>query len=66
MPQGVGGKPGGGGEYGAQKASGEPENVLLDYMPFVVGALIAAHLLAFAYWIYRVAVEKQPQRRKVS
>ncbi|KAK4600521.1 hypothetical protein RGQ29_010248 [Quercus rubra] len=37
---------------------------LLDAVPFVVVLLIAAHVLALVYWIYRLATEKQPQRRK--
>ncbi|KMZ66941.1 unknownprotein [Zostera marina] len=36
----------------------------LIYVPFVVVILIAAHVIALVYWIYRVATEKQPQRRK--
>ncbi|XP_054818217.1 uncharacterized protein LOC129317842 [Prosopis cineraria] len=36
----------------------------LDQVPFVVVVLIAAHVLALVYWIYRLATERQPQRRK--
>ncbi|XP_028799083.1 uncharacterized protein LOC114754484 [Neltuma alba] len=31
---------------------------------FLVVVLIAAHVLALVYWIYRLATERQPQRRK--
>lgn len=37
---------------------------IVEYAPFIVVALIIAHLLAFVYWIYRVAMEKPPERRK--
>ncbi|KAF7817318.1 Transmembrane protein [Senna tora] len=37
---------------------------ILDAVPFLVVVLIAAHVLALVYWIYRLATEKQPQRRK--
>ncbi|PRQ26853.1 hypothetical protein RchiOBHm_Chr6g0299081 [Rosa chinensis] len=38
----------------------------LEAVPFIVLLLIAAHVLALVYWIYRLATEKekQPQRRK--
>ncbi|KAG6649774.1 hypothetical protein CIPAW_07G233700 [Carya illinoinensis] len=36
----------------------------LQAVPLLVVALIAAHVLALVYWIYRLATEKQPQRRK--
>ncbi|GKV03104.1 hypothetical protein SLEP1_g15467 [Rubroshorea leprosula] len=36
----------------------------LDLVPFLVVVLIAAHVLALVYWIYRLVTEKQPQRRK--
>ncbi|BBN15015.1 hypothetical protein MPTK1_6g16300 [Marchantia polymorpha subsp. ruderalis] len=52
------------GRVGAQQRA-DPDGQALRVVPFVVVALIVAHLLAFAYWIYRVAVEKQPQRRKI-
>ncbi|KAL4182272.1 hypothetical protein AMTRI_Chr12g275140 [Amborella trichopoda] len=37
---------------------------VIGWVPFLVVALIVAHLLAFAYWIYRVATERQSHRRK--
>ncbi|PON94578.1 Transmembrane protein [Trema orientale] len=37
---------------------------LLDAVPLMVVLLIAAHVFALVYWIYRLATEKQPQRRK--
>ncbi|XP_018833637.1 uncharacterized protein LOC109000993 [Juglans regia] len=37
---------------------------LLEAVPLMVVVLIAAHVLALVYWIYRLASEKQPQRRK--
>lgn len=37
---------------------------IVEYTPYVVVALIVAHLIAFVYWIYRVAMEKPPERRK--
>ncbi|GKU87431.1 hypothetical protein SLEP1_g1827 [Rubroshorea leprosula] len=33
-------------------------------VPFFVVLLIAAHVLALIYWIYRLATEKQTQRGK--
>ncbi|XP_021671395.1 uncharacterized protein LOC110658183 [Hevea brasiliensis] len=36
----------------------------LDLVPLLVVLLIAAHVLALVYWIYRLATDKQPQRRK--
>ncbi|KAK9207758.1 hypothetical protein WN944_000104 [Citrus x changshan-huyou] len=36
----------------------------LDLVPLIVVLLIAAHVFALVYWIYRLATEKQPQRRK--
>ncbi|GMY29127.1 Transmembrane protein [Fagus crenata] len=36
----------------------------LDVVPLMVVVLIAAHVFALVYWIYRLATEKQPQRRK--
>ncbi|XXG58153.1 hypothetical protein AAC387_Pa04g0539 [Persea americana] len=42
-----------------------PRAWILDAVPFFVVVLIAAHVLALVYWIYRLATEKQqPQRRK--
>ncbi|KAK4349535.1 hypothetical protein RND71_032290 [Anisodus tanguticus] len=37
---------------------------LLEALPLLVVILIAAHVLALVYWIYRLATEKQPQRTK--
>ncbi|PON73170.1 Transmembrane protein [Parasponia andersonii] len=37
---------------------------LLDVVPLIVVLLIAVHVFALVYWIYRLATEKQPQRRK--
>ncbi|KAL5782946.1 hypothetical protein ACOSP7_007975 [Xanthoceras sorbifolium] len=37
----------------------------LELVPLMVVVLIAAHVFALVYWIYRLATEKQqPQRRK--
>ncbi|OAY53566.1 uncharacterized protein LOC110610651 [Manihot esculenta] len=41
-----------------------PRPWFLDLVPLLVVLLIAAHVLALAYWIYRLATDKQPQRRK--
>lgn len=41
-----------------------PRPWILEAVPFLVVLLIAVHVLALVYWIYRVATEKQPQRRK--
>ncbi|CAI0376571.1 unnamed protein product [Linum tenue] len=41
-----------------------PRPWFLDLVPFIVVVLIAAHVLALVYWIYRVATEKNPLRRK--
>uniref|UniRef100_A0A7N0TA14 Uncharacterized protein n=1 Tax=Kalanchoe fedtschenkoi TaxID=63787 RepID=A0A7N0TA14_KALFE len=35
-----------------------------DALPVVVVVLIAAHVIALVYWIYRLATEKQSARRK--
>ncbi|KAL9313241.1 hypothetical protein ACSQ67_018693 [Phaseolus vulgaris] len=35
-----------------------------DALPMLVVILIAAHVLAMVYWIYRLATQKQPQRRR--
>ncbi|KAF3446149.1 hypothetical protein FNV43_RR11328 [Rhamnella rubrinervis] len=45
-----------------QQSSSRPW--LLELVPFIVVLLIAAHVFALVYWIYRLATEKQPQRRK--
>ncbi|XP_022935881.1 uncharacterized protein LOC111442654 [Cucurbita moschata] len=37
---------------------------ILDVVPFIVVILIAAHVLALVYWIYRLATDNRPQRRK--
>ncbi|PSS20973.1 Leukotoxin like [Actinidia chinensis var. chinensis] len=37
---------------------------ILEVVPLVVVFLIAAHVAALLYWIYRLATEKQPLRRK--
>ncbi|KAK1269272.1 hypothetical protein QJS04_geneDACA013926 [Acorus gramineus] len=37
---------------------------ILETVPLLVVVLIVAHVLALVYWIYRLATEKQPQRRK--
>ncbi|KAL0016589.1 hypothetical protein SO802_003658 [Lithocarpus litseifolius] len=47
-----------------EQHSSSPRPWLLDAVPFMVVLLIAAHVLALVYWIYRLATEKQPQRRK--
>ncbi|KAL8499412.1 hypothetical protein ACS0TY_022402 [Phlomoides rotata] len=36
----------------------------LDLVPLMVVLLIVAHVTALVYWIYRLATEKQPNRRK--
>ncbi|KAB1996173.1 hypothetical protein ERO13_A13G178900v2 [Gossypium hirsutum] len=36
----------------------------LDLVPVLVVLLIAAHVFALVYWIFRLATDKQPQRRK--
>uniref|UniRef100_A0A2P2ISG5 Transmembrane protein n=1 Tax=Rhizophora mucronata TaxID=61149 RepID=A0A2P2ISG5_RHIMU len=36
----------------------------LDLVPLMVVILIAVHVLALVYWIYRLATDRQPQRRK--
>ncbi|WOL08115.1 hypothetical protein Cni_G16867 [Canna indica] len=39
-----------------------PRPWILDFvLPFLVILLIAAHVLALVYWIYRLATDKQPQ-----
>uniref|UniRef100_A0A7N1A0I4 Transmembrane protein n=1 Tax=Kalanchoe fedtschenkoi TaxID=63787 RepID=A0A7N1A0I4_KALFE len=35
-----------------------------DALPMMVVVLIAAHVIALVYWIYRLATEKQSARRK--
>ncbi|XP_071918268.1 uncharacterized protein [Coffea arabica] len=37
---------------------------ILEAVPLLVVILIAAHVLALVYWIYRLATEKLPQRTK--
>ncbi|XP_052203268.1 uncharacterized protein LOC127808723 [Diospyros lotus] len=37
---------------------------ILEVVPLMVVILIAAHVFALVYWIYRLATDKQPQRRK--
>ncbi|CAH1417398.1 unnamed protein product [Lactuca virosa] len=37
---------------------------ILEVVPFIVLVLIAAHVIALVYWIYRLATEKLPGRRK--
>ncbi|MCL7021662.1 hypothetical protein MKW94_021704 [Papaver nudicaule] len=37
---------------------------ILEAVPLMVVGLITAHVVALVYWIYRLATEKQPQRRK--
>ncbi|KAM7459633.1 hypothetical protein LguiA_036627 [Lonicera macranthoides] len=36
----------------------------LELVPLMVVILVVAHVLALVYWIYRLATERQPQRRK--
>ncbi|XWS70536.1 hypothetical protein CRYUN_Cryun03dG0056200 [Craigia yunnanensis] len=36
----------------------------LDLVPLLVVLLIAVHVFALVYWIFRLATDKQPQRRK--
>ncbi|XP_057832077.1 uncharacterized protein LOC131042773 [Cryptomeria japonica] len=42
----------------------EESPCIVKFAPFIVAALIVAHLIAFVYWIYRVAIEQPPRRRK--
>ncbi|GMP35763.1 hypothetical protein CsSME_00008092 [Camellia sinensis var. sinensis] len=37
---------------------------ILEAASLTVVILMAAHVLALVYWIYSLATEKQPQRRK--
>ncbi|XP_072957215.1 uncharacterized protein [Typha angustifolia] len=41
-----------------------PRPWILDLVPLLVVLLIAAHVFALVYWIYRLATDKQPQRNK--
>ncbi|KAG7020426.1 hypothetical protein SDJN02_17110 [Cucurbita argyrosperma subsp. argyrosperma] len=36
----------------------------LEAIPLVIVLLIAAHVFALVYWIYRLATQKQPPRTK--
>ncbi|KAH7424651.1 hypothetical protein KP509_11G017700 [Ceratopteris richardii] len=36
----------------------------LDWLPWLVAALVVAHLLALIYWIYCLASERPAPRRK--
>ncbi|KAK5830289.1 putative F59B10.3 [Gossypium arboreum] len=36
----------------------------LDLVPMLVVLIIAAHVFALVYWIFRLATDKQPERRK--
>ncbi|WMV40311.1 hypothetical protein MTR67_033696 [Solanum verrucosum] len=48
----------------ANQQQGSSRPWILEALPLLVVILIAAHVLALVYWIYRVATEKQPQRSK--
>ncbi|CAL5022128.1 unnamed protein product [Urochloa decumbens] len=37
---------------------------ILDSVPLFVVLLLAAHVLALVFWMYKLASEKQPPRRK--
>ncbi|CAL4887982.1 unnamed protein product [Urochloa decumbens] len=37
---------------------------ILDSVPLFVVVLLAAHVLALVFWMYKLASEKQPPRRK--
>nr|DAD39207.1 TPA_asm: hypothetical protein HUJ06_013530 [Nelumbo nucifera] len=37
---------------------------ILEAVPLFVVVLITAHVLALVYWIYRLATERPPPRRK--
>ncbi|XP_043708536.1 uncharacterized protein LOC122657808 [Telopea speciosissima] len=37
---------------------------ILEAVPLLVVVLIAVHVISLVYWIYRLATERQPQRRK--
>ncbi|XP_072987294.1 uncharacterized protein [Typha latifolia] len=41
-----------------------PRPWILDLVPLLVVLLIAAHVFALVYWIYRLATDKQPQWNK--
>ncbi|CAL0319117.1 unnamed protein product [Lupinus luteus] len=37
-----------------------------DTVPLLLVILIAVHVLAMVYWIYKLATQKQPQQRRKS
>ncbi|KAJ1279111.1 hypothetical protein BS78_04G130600 [Paspalum vaginatum] len=37
---------------------------VLDAVPLFVVVLLAAHVLALVFWMYKLATDKQPPRRK--
>ncbi|RCV06329.1 hypothetical protein SEVIR_1G155700v4 [Setaria viridis] len=37
---------------------------ILDAVPLFVVVLLAVHVLALVFWMYKLASEKQPPRRK--
>ncbi|XP_020093657.1 uncharacterized protein LOC109713836 [Ananas comosus] len=41
-----------------------PRPWFLDVVPLLVVVLIAAHVLALAYWIYRLATDRQTQSQQ--
>ncbi|XP_077216784.1 uncharacterized protein LOC143851291 [Tasmannia lanceolata] len=53
-----------GAEASMAKEQTIPRPWILDAVPLLVVVLIAVHVFALVYWIYRLATEKQPQRRK--
>ncbi|KAM0943291.1 hypothetical protein DsansV1_C13g0120681 [Dioscorea sansibarensis] len=49
----------------AREASSSTGPWILEAVPLLVVVLMAAHVLALVYWMYRLATDKQqPQRKK--
>ncbi|KAH7688077.1 hypothetical protein IHE45_03G008500 [Dioscorea alata] len=38
---------------------------ILEAMPLLAVVLMAAHVLALVYWMYRLATDKQSQKKKL-
>ncbi|KAH7674751.1 hypothetical protein IHE45_08G093700 [Dioscorea alata] len=50
----------------AREASSSTSPWILEAVPLLVVVLMAAHVLALVYWMYRLATDKQqPQRTKM-
>ncbi|KAG0532927.1 hypothetical protein BDA96_04G147300 [Sorghum bicolor] len=47
-----------------QQTQPTPGSGILDAVPLFVVILLAAHVLALVFWMYKLASEKQPPRRK--